>query len=108
MEDETPALADGTRWIEAVVLVRGHLVLLRHGASPVVVRPDSIGIGGSEVSSEVAAHEIPAVVRATEAGQRAVPQGDRLQLGKECLAHRAQILDILLRQDLAVASPRVG
>ena len=40
---------------------------------------------------------------ATKAGQRAVPQGDRLQLGEERLANGAQICEILLRQNLAVA-----
>src|SRR5215204_3064325 len=86
MEDR---LAGGTRRprrIEAVVLVDGHLQPGGHVAAPPVVTGDAVRICGADVTEQVGANQVAAVVRLAESRQFAIAQLHRLHFRKEHFA----------------------
>ncbi len=83
VERRVPLRAGRPARVEAVVLVHRHAELHRHLAAPVVSAPDAVGVRGFDPFQQVLAHQKPAVVRASEAAQRAVLQSYRPELGEQ-------------------------
>ena len=62
----------------------------RHLASPVVVPANTIRVRCIEGLNQILAHQVSAVIGATEALQRTILQGDRLKLCKNRFAQPAR------------------
>src|SRR5215470_9890933 len=74
-----------TSWpgrIKTIVLMRRDMIPARHLACPLVVGSDAVGIRRIEWLHQILAHQVSAVVGASEALQRAILQDDRLEFRK--------------------------
>ena len=83
------SVAGWPRRIKTVVLIHGDVIPARHIASPVIVRANAVGIGCIDRLNQIFAHQVSAVIGASEARKLAILQDDRLKFRKDCFAQFA-------------------
>ncbi len=89
VKHERAAVAGWPRGIKTVVLMHRDVIPARHLTPPVVVAANAVGVGCIERLNQILAHQVSAVIGATEAFKRTVFQSDWLKLCNNRLAQLA-------------------